>query len=95
MSEVAAAVARDPWWSSAWRKIPFVKRVRKALTDAGIAFTYLEYGSYFSQWKPRLAIKMWAAGQPSRRSLCAACWSAALMMSWRVSPTAVWKQRLG
>jgi monothiol glutaredoxin len=39
---------------------PHVKKVRKALDDAGITFTYLEYGSYVSQWKARLAIKMWS-----------------------------------
>ena len=39
---------------------PVVKAVRKGLTEAGISFTYLEYGSYLSQWKPRLAIKMWS-----------------------------------
>ena len=26
---------------------------------AGIDFYYLEYGSYFSQWHRRLALKMW------------------------------------
>ncbi|HNN93222.1 MAG TPA: glutaredoxin [Pseudomonadota bacterium] len=60
VSEVAAAVARDPVVVVGMAQNPFVKKVRKALTDAGIAFTYLEYGSYFSQWKPRLAIKMWS-----------------------------------
>jgi monothiol glutaredoxin len=39
---------------------PHVKNVRRALNDAGIAFEYLEYGSYFSQWKKRLAIKQWS-----------------------------------
>jgi monothiol glutaredoxin len=38
---------------------PHVKNVRKALTEAGIAFTYLEYGSYFAKWRERLAIKLW------------------------------------
>jgi monothiol glutaredoxin len=39
---------------------PHVKNVRKALDEAGIAFRYLEIGSYFSEWKARLAIKMWS-----------------------------------
>jgi monothiol glutaredoxin len=38
----------------------FVKAVRKELTAAGIPFTYLEYGGYTSEWKKRLAIKMWS-----------------------------------
>jgi monothiol glutaredoxin len=39
---------------------PHVKNVRKALDAAGVKFHYLEYGSYFSEWKRRLAIKMWS-----------------------------------
>ncbi len=39
---------------------PFVKNVRKALTEAGVEFVYLEFGSYFSKWKERLAIKLWS-----------------------------------
>ena len=38
---------------------PVVKSVRKQLSQAGIDFYYLEYGSYFSQWHRRLALKMW------------------------------------
>ncbi|EGG19802.1 hypothetical protein DFA_06904 [Cavenderia fasciculata] len=43
---------------------PFVKNIRKELTDAGVPFKYLEYGSYFSAWDKRLAIKMWS-GYPT------------------------------
>ena len=39
---------------------PFVNKARKALDDAGVKFTYLEFGSYVSQWKQRLALKLWA-----------------------------------
>jgi monothiol glutaredoxin len=39
---------------------PHVKNVRKALEAASIPFRYLEYGSYLSEWKRRLAIKMWS-----------------------------------
>jgi glutaredoxin-related protein len=39
---------------------PHVKNVRKALDEAGVAFHYLEYGSYLSEWKKRLAIKLWS-----------------------------------
>jgi len=38
---------------------PVVKNVRKQLAAADIAYFYLEYGSYFSQWRRRLALKMW------------------------------------
>ncbi len=39
---------------------PFVKKATRALEKAGVEFTYLSYGSYFSQWKQRLAIKLWS-----------------------------------
>ena len=39
---------------------PFVKKARKALDTAGIKYQYLEFGSYFSHWKERLAIKLWS-----------------------------------
>lgn len=39
---------------------PSVKRARQALEKAGHEFQYLEYGNYFSMWRPRLAIKLWS-----------------------------------
>jgi monothiol glutaredoxin len=39
---------------------PHVQKARNALTEAGIAHTYLGYGNYISQWKQRLAIKLWS-----------------------------------
>src|SRR5512142_1354769 len=39
---------------------PVVKRARKLLDAEGVKFTYIEHGSYFSKWKERLAIKLWA-----------------------------------
>ena len=38
---------------------PVVRKARQALDRAGIAYHYLEYGSYFSQWRRRNALKMW------------------------------------
>ena len=38
---------------------PFVRRARKALAAAAIAHQYLEFGSYFKQWRRRNALKMW------------------------------------
>jgi glutaredoxin len=60
VEEVAAAVAREPVVVVGMAQNPFVKKARRLLDDEGIKFTYLEYGSYFSQWKQRLAIKLWA-----------------------------------
>ena len=39
---------------------PFVKKARRALEEAKVEFKYLEYGSYTSGWKQRLAIKIWS-----------------------------------
>jgi glutaredoxin-related protein len=60
VDEVARAVARDPVVVVGMAQNPYVRRARQALADAGIEFTYLEYGSYLSKWKERLAIKMWS-----------------------------------
>jgi glutaredoxin-related protein len=60
VDEVSAAVARDHVVVVGMAQNPFVGKARKALAAANVAFTYLEYGSYVSQWKPRLAIKLWA-----------------------------------
>lgn len=38
---------------------PFVGKARKALTAAGVPHEYIEFGSYFSQWRLRNALKMW------------------------------------
>ena len=57
--EVEEAVRRDAVVVVGMSQNPFVRNVRKALGEAGIAFTYLEYGSYLSKWKERLAIKLW------------------------------------
>ena len=36
-----------------------MRKARKLLKDAGIPCHYLEYGSYFSEWRRRNALKMW------------------------------------
>lgn len=38
---------------------PFPKKARKLLDAQGIAYHYMGYGSYFSEWKRRGALKMW------------------------------------
>ena len=38
---------------------PFPKRARKLLDSKGIAYEYLGIGSYLSEWRRRLALKMW------------------------------------
>ena len=58
--QVSDAVSRHDVVVIGMAQNPHVKNVRKALEGAGIPFTYLEYGSYFSQWQQRLAIKLWS-----------------------------------
>jgi monothiol glutaredoxin len=60
VSEVRDAVARHPVVVVGMRQNPFPRKARKLLADAGIAHQYLEYGSYFSQWRERTALKMWS-----------------------------------
>ena len=38
---------------------PFPRKARRALDAAGVRYHYLSYGSYFSDWRRRLALKMW------------------------------------
>ncbi|PHV16498.1 glutaredoxin [Janthinobacterium sp. BJB1] len=38
---------------------PFPRKARKMLDVLGTPYQYLQYGSYFSQWHRRNALKMW------------------------------------
>jgi monothiol glutaredoxin len=38
---------------------PFPKKARKLLDAKGIAYEYLGIGSYLSEWRRRLVLKMW------------------------------------
>jgi glutaredoxin-related protein len=60
VKEVVSAVNSQKVVVVGMAQNPVVKKARKALNDAGIPFQYLEYGSYFSKWKARLAIKLWS-----------------------------------
>lgn len=60
VARVQQAVAQHPVVIVGMAQNPVVKRARKELMVAGIPFEYMEFGSYFSQWKPRLAIKLWS-----------------------------------
>jgi glutaredoxin-related protein len=60
VAEVEAAIAKNGVVVVGMAQNPFPKKARRALDAAGVAYQYLEYGSYFSQWRPRTALKMWA-----------------------------------
>lgn len=57
--EVQAAIAAHPVVVVGMRINPMPKKARRLLEAAGIAFHYLEYGSYFGEWRRRNALKMW------------------------------------
>ena len=57
--QVQDAVASHSVVVVGMRGNPFVRRACKALDRAALKHTYLEYGSYLSQWRVRNAIKMW------------------------------------
>lgn len=60
VQEVAAAVQNNKIVVVGMKQNPVVKKARKVLDEKGMSYKYLEYGSYFSQWKRRLAIKLWS-----------------------------------
>jgi glutaredoxin-related protein len=57
--EVQAAIAGTGVVVVGMAQNPYPKRARKSLAAAGIPFKYLEYGSYFNDWRRRNALKMW------------------------------------
>jgi monothiol glutaredoxin len=59
VDEVKTAVAGNAVAVVGMRQNPFPAKARKALDAIGQPFKYLEYGSYFSMWRPRSALKMW------------------------------------
>jgi len=60
VNEVRQSVEQDPIVVVGMAHNPSVKKARQALETAGFEFKYLEYGNYFSMWRPRLAIKLWS-----------------------------------
>jgi len=59
LAEVQQAVAAHPVVVVGMAMNPFPRKARRLLDAAGVAYHYLGYGSYLSQWRPRNALKMW------------------------------------
>ena len=59
IAEVEAAVAANAVVVVGMSLNPFPRKARKWLDAAGIAYTYIEYGSYLGEWKKRLSLKLW------------------------------------
>ncbi|MBI3204302.1 MAG: glutaredoxin [Myxococcales bacterium] len=58
--EVARAIDASAVVVVGMAQNPHVKKVKQALDRAGVEYRYLEYGSYLSEWRRRLAIKLWS-----------------------------------
>ena len=59
VKEVQAAAAAHAVLVVGMTGNPFPRKSRKLLDGVGIAYKYLEYGSYLNTWRPRNALKMW------------------------------------
>lgn len=59
VKEVMSAIASNKVVVVGMAQNPFPRKARKLLKAAGIAYKYMEYGSYFSAWRRRNALKMW------------------------------------
>ena len=58
--EVQAAVAAHPVVVVGMGANPYPKKARRWLDEANVPHHYLSYGNYFSMWRERNALKMWA-----------------------------------
>lgn len=63
LAEAQAAIAAHDVVVIGMAQNPFPRKVRRALDAAGIAYHYMGYGSYMSQWRRRTALKMWTGWQ--------------------------------
>ncbi len=59
VKEVQAAVAANPVVIVGMAQNPAPKQARRLLDEAGVKYKYLEYGSYFNNWRRRNALKIW------------------------------------
>jgi glutaredoxin-related protein len=59
VKEVQDAIAANAVVVVGMAANPFPKKACKALDGAGVAYRYLQYGSYLSGWRKRNALKMW------------------------------------
>jgi len=63
VSEVQDAVSAKPLVMVGMKMNPFPRKARRLLDAAGIAYLYLEYGSYLSGYRRRLPLKLWTGWQ--------------------------------
>lgn len=59
VDEVQRALTKNDVVVVGMAQNPAPKKARRLLTEAGVPFEYLEYGSYLNTWRRRNALKMW------------------------------------
>lgn len=60
IDEIATAIEKDNVVVIGMGQNPVVRKARKILEANKMEYTYLSYGTYFSKWQQRLAIKLWS-----------------------------------
>jgi glutaredoxin-related protein len=60
VAQVQAAIAANQVVVVGMGLNPFPAKARKMLDAQGTPYAYLSFGNYFSQWRPRLALKLWS-----------------------------------
>lgn len=60
IADIETAIKTHEWVIVGMRQNPVVSGAKKYLAAKNISFHYVEFGSYFSMWKQRLAIKLWS-----------------------------------
>lgn len=63
LREVQDAIASNDVVVVGMAQNPFPKKARKSLDAIAAPYKYLEYGSYWGQWRRRSALKMWTGWQ--------------------------------
>lgn len=63
VADIEAELPRHDIVMVGMKQNPFPKKARELLDAQGLRYHYMEYGSYFSEWKRRSAIKMWTGWQ--------------------------------
>lgn len=59
VDEVEALVQKHPVVVVGMSQNPFPRKARQLLERHGVAYEYVGYGSYLSQWRKRLPLKLW------------------------------------
>jgi len=60
VAEIEQTIKDNEWVVVGMKQNPVVTKARGILKNREIQYKYIEHGSYFSEWKKRLAIKLWS-----------------------------------